>query len=355
MVKVGPRTCPSLEEKARWFPDRTEHLFFLEPESRFTGELYLQGLYMSIPPEFQLETLRTLPGLKDMVLIRPGYVIDYDFIYPEDVNPTMSLKKIPNLFAGGQIVGTTGYDEAAALGLIAGANAALYSKNKEQLCLSREDGFIGVMIDDLTHKGITEPYRITPSHVENRLSLRGDNAILRLYEKAKNHDLLLPDQISEREQLIKDREEFLSVIKSHKYYPDTQTNQIFRLMGIEEIDSPLTMESLIRRPGVEYQHLLALEPNIKRLSYRSVRTAMIDIAYEAYLQREASRLKSIQKWEKINLSVELDYLTMPLLTKLARERLAVVKPKTLGEAMRVDGVTAADVEVLARYVSRETL
>lgn len=354
MVKVGPRTCPSLEEKARWFPDRTEHMFFLEPESRYTGELYLQGLYMSIPPENQIEALKTLPGLKDFVLIRPGYVIDYDFIDPTDLNTTLSTKKYPNLFVGGQIAGTTGYDEAAALGLIAGANAALFSKNSEQLALKREDGYIGVMLDDLTHKGVTEPYRITPSHVENRLSVRGDNAIFRLGDKAQSHSLLTDVQQLELISLRHDRDEFLSVIKSFKYYPDRETNRLVRLIGIEELDSPMTLEGMIRRPNFDYNMLIALEPGLKSLSVRAVKSSMIDIAYEAYLQRENSRLKTIQKWDQLEIQNDIDYLTVPLLSKLARERLLVVKPKTLGEAMRVDGVTPADIDVIARYVSRET-
>lgn len=354
MVKVGPRTCPSLEEKARWFPDRTEHMFFLEPESRFTGELYLQGLYMSIPPENQIEALKTLPGLKDFVLIRPGYVIDYDFIDPTDLNTTLSTKKYPNLFVGGQIAGTTGYDEAAALGLIAGANAALYSKNSEQLALRREDGYIGVMLDDLTHKGVTEPYRITPSHVENRLSVRGDNAMFRLGDKAQFHDLLTDVQQLELTSLRQDRDEFLSIVKRIKYYPDRETNRLVRRIGIEELDSPITLEGMIRRPSFDYNMLIALEPGLKSLSVRAVKSSMIDIAYEAYLQRENSRLKTIQKWDQLEIQNDIDYLTVPLLSKLARERLLVVKPKTLGEAMRVDGVTPADIDVIARYVSRET-
>lgn len=354
MVKVGPRTCPSLEEKARWFPDRTEHMFFLEPESRFTGELYLQGLYMSIPPENQIEALKTLPGLKDFVLIRPGYVIDYDFIDPTDLNTTLSTKKYPNLFVGGQIAGTTGYDEAAALGLIAGANAALYSKNSEQLALRREDGYIGVMLDDLTHKGVTEPYRITPSHVENRLSVRGDNAMFRLGDKAQSHELLTDLQQLELTSLRQDRDEFLSIVKRIKYYPDRETNRLVRRIGIEELDSPITLEGMIRRPSFDYNMLIALEPGLKSLSVRAVKSSMIDIAYEAYLQRENSRLKTIQKWDQLEIQNDIDYLTVPLLSKLARERLLVVKPKTLGEAMRVDGVTPADIDVIARYVSRET-
>lgn len=354
MVKVGPRTCPSLEEKARWFPDRTEHMFFLEPESRYTGEIYLQGLYMSIPPENQIEALKTLPGLKDFILIRPGYVIDYDFIDPTDLNTTLSTKVYPNLFIGGQIAGTTGYDEAAALGLVAGANAALWSKDFELLKLKREDGYIGVMLDDLTHKGVTEPYRITPSHVENRLSVRGDNAMFRLGDLASSHNLLTDEQNNELSSMKKDKETFQSLIKNIKYYPDRQTNVLIRQIGLDEIDSPATLESLIRRPGFDYNMLLALEPSLKSLSVRSIKSTMIDISYEAYLQRENSRLKSIQKWDQLEFDKSIDFNTLPLLSKLARERLLVVNPKTLGEAMRVDGVTPADIDVLARYVSRET-
>lgn len=354
MVRVGPRTCPSMEEKARWFPDRTEHMFFLEPESRFTGELYLQGMYTSIPPENQIEALRTLPGLKNFVLIRPGYVIDYDFIDPTDLNTTLSTKKYSNLFVGGQIAGTTGYDEAAALGLVAGANAALNANGMQPLELKREDGYIGVMLDDLTHKGVTEPYRITPSHVENRLSIRGDNAIFRLGDLAQAHGLLTDIQLLELISLKQDKEEFLSITKTIKYYPDRDTNRIIRQIGLDDLDSPMTLEGMIRRPGFDYAMLIALEPNLKSLSVRAVKSVMIDIAYEAYLQRENSRLKSIQKWDQLQIEAGIDYLTVPLLSKHARERLIVVRPKTLGEAMRIGGVTPADIDVIARYVSRET-
>jgi tRNA uridine 5-carboxymethylaminomethyl modification enzyme len=354
MVKVGPRTCPSLEEKARWFPDRTEHMFFLEPESRYTGEIYLQGLYMSIPPENQIEALKTLPGLKDFILIRPGYVIDYDYIDPTDLNTTLSTKKYPNLYVGGQIAGTTGYDEAAALGLVAGANAALWSNGHNHLSLKRSDGYIGVMLDDLTHKGVTEPYRITPSHVENRLSVRGDNAMFRLGDIASLHNLLTNEQKLELASLKKDRDIFISVIKTIKYYPDKITNPLIKQIGLDDIDSPTTLEDLIRRPNFDYTKLIALEPNLRSLSVRAIKTAMIDISYEAYLQRENSRLKSIQKWDQLEFDKQIDFNTLPLLSKLARERLLAVNPKTLGEAMRVDGVTPADIDVLARYVSRET-
>ncbi|MCK5743358.1 MAG: tRNA uridine-5-carboxymethylaminomethyl(34) synthesis enzyme MnmG, partial [Caldisericia bacterium] len=190
MVKVGPRTCPSLEEKVKWFPDRNSHTFFVEPESRYRSEMYLQGLYMSIPPKLQLEVLKTLPGMANVIMIRPGYVIDYDYIDPVQLEPTLETKTISGLFIAGQIVGTTGYDEAGSLGLVAGANAGLKATGNSQMELGRSDGYIGVMIDDLTHKGVTEPYRITPSHVDTRLSNRGDNAIFRLAPLARKFNLL---------------------------------------------------------------------------------------------------------------------------------------------------------------------
>ncbi|MEZ4812471.1 MAG: tRNA uridine-5-carboxymethylaminomethyl(34) synthesis enzyme MnmG [Caldisericia bacterium] len=225
MVKVGPRTCPSLEEKVKWFPDRVSHTFFIEPESRYRNEMYLQGLYMSIPPELQLEVLKTLPGMKNVIMIKPGYVIDYDYVDPLELEITLETKNIKNLFLAGQIIGTTGYDEAAAMGLIAGANAALKATGSDSLELKRTDGYLGVMVDDLTHNGVTEPYRITPSHVDTRLSNRGDNAIFRLGPLARKLGLLSKERSEEFLQIEKDREEFYEIIEQYRYTPSKSTNE----------------------------------------------------------------------------------------------------------------------------------
>ncbi len=354
MVKTGPRSCPSLEEKARWFADRVEHLFFLEPESRFTGEVYLQGLYMSIPPVYQLEVLRTLPGLGKVSMIRPGYAIDYDYVDPTELNTNLSTKHFDNLFLAGQIDGTTGYDEAAALGLVAGANAALHAQTQAPLLLNRNDGYIGVMIDDLTHKGVTEPYRITPSHVEFRLSLRADNAVFRLGPIAQKIGLLTADRSKELANLTKDHEEFIAAVRQISFKPDADTKEVFEELDLGQLNEPLKLEQVIRRPNFSYAKLIALAPNIKTLSRRAVASAMIDIAFETYCAREQARMRDLERWEKLLLPEGIDYLSNALLSKLARERLHAVKPLTLGEAMRVDGVTPSDLEVLGRYVSRET-
>lgn len=354
MVKTGPRSCPSLEEKARWFADRTEHLFFVEPESRFTGECYLQGLYMSIPPQYQLEALKTLPGLSNVRMIRPGYAIDYDYIDPTELNPDLSTKHYDNLFLAGQIDGTTGYDEAAALGLVAGANAAFKSMSLPPLMLGRMDGYIGVMIDDLAHKGITEPYRITPSHVEFRMSLRADNAIFRLGPIAKKTGLLDSERSADLLKLESDKMEFIRESGNLSYYPDKNTKAWFNDIGIGDINEPLKLTQLIRRPHFDYAQLIAVAPRFKSLSRRAVASAMIDITLEAYCQREHARMRDLERWEKLSLPGNMDYMGNMFLSKLARERLEAIKPKTLGEAMRIDGVTPSDIMVLGQYVSRET-
>lgn len=354
MVKTGPRSCPSLEEKARWFADRTEHLFFVEPESRFTGECYLQGLYMSIPPQYQLEALKTLPGLSNVRMIRPGYAIDYDYIDPTELNPDLSTKHYDNLFLAGQIDGTTGYDEAAALGLVAGANAAFKSMSLPPLMLGRMDGYIGVMIDDLAHKGITEPYRITPSHVEFRMSLRADNAIFRLGPIAKKTGLLDSERSADLLKLESDKMEFIRESGNLSYYPDKNTKAWFNDIGIGDINEPLKLTQLIRRPHFDYAQLIAVAPRFKSLSRRAVASVMIDITLEAYCQREHTRVRDLERWEKLSLPGNMDYIGNMFLSKLARERLEAIKPKTLGEAMRIDGVTPSDIMVLGQYVSRET-
>lgn len=355
MVRTGPRTCPSLEEKVRWFADRTEHLFFLEPESRYTFETYLQGLYMSIPPEFQLEALKTLPGLKNVVMIRPGYAIDYDFVDPLELNQNLSTKHYNNLFLAGQLHGTTGYDEAAALGLVAGANAALLALGQEPLELSRFDGYIGVMIDDLINKGVTEPYRITPSHVEFRMSIRADNALFRLGGLAEKNGLLDARRSQELRKLEFDKEAFYKLIEGVVYTPTRDTKNLFNDLALGDINEAMPLQQLIKRPGVTYAKLVALFSPIEQLSRRAVYSSMVDISFETYSQRETVRMRDLMRWEKLSIPNDLDYLNNMHLSKLARERLHAIRPVTFGQAMRVEGVTPSDLEIIGRFVSRETM
>lgn len=355
MVRTGPRTCPSLEEKVRWFADRTEHLFFLEPESRYTFETYLQGLYMSIPPAFQLEALKTLPGLKNVVMIRPGYAIDYDFVDPQELNLNLSTKHFENLFLAGQLHGTTGYDEAAALGLVAGANAALFAIEQEALILSRYDGYIGVMIDDLINKGVTEPYRITPSHVEFRMSVRADNALFRIGGLADKKGLLDARRSQELKNLQNDKDAFYSFIEGVSYTPTSDTKNLFLDLGLGDINEAMPLKQVIKRPIMTYAKLVALFPTIEKLSRRAVYSSMVDIAFETYSQRETVRMRDLMRWEKLTLPNDMDYLGNILLSKLARERLHAIRPVTFGQAMRVEGVTPSDLEVIGRFVSRETI
>ncbi|HOO97752.1 MAG TPA: tRNA uridine-5-carboxymethylaminomethyl(34) synthesis enzyme MnmG [Caldisericia bacterium] len=354
MVRVGPRTCPSLEEKVRWFPDRTDHTFFIEPESRYTNEMYLQGLYMSIPPVHQMEVLKTLPGMSEVKLVRPGYAIDYDFIDPLTVDRTLKSKVIDNLYLAGQIIGTTGYDEASALGLVAGANAALSISSDKELSLRRHDGYIGVMIDDLTTKGVNEPYRITPSHVETRMSHRADNAIFRLFDLAGSLGLLDSDRRVEFQKVISDKEKCKQSIESMSFYPKKDFNRYLNSIGLGDIDSPTPLSVLSRRPEFTYEHLLCFLPGLEHLSERAVKSHMVDIKYESYLIREAARIHDIERWERLKLAEDIDYSSIRTLSKPAKERLSAVRPKTLGQAMRVDGVKYSDIEVLSQYVSRET-
>jgi tRNA uridine 5-carboxymethylaminomethyl modification enzyme len=355
MVRTGPRTCPSLEEKVRWFADRSEHLFFLEPESRYTFETYLQGLYMSIPPEFQLEALKTLPGLANVIMIRPGYAIDYDFVDPQELNQNLSTKHFDNLFLAGQLHGTTGYDEAGALGLVAGANAAHYALMQEPLILTRFDGYIGVMIDDLINKGVTEPYRITPSHVEFRMSVRADNAMFRLGNLADKKKLLDIGRSQELKKMQSDRDILYNLIEGVVYTPSKDMKNLFNDLRLGDINEAITLKQVIKRPGTSYTKLTALFPSIEKLSRRAVYSSMVDISFETYSQRETVRMRDLMRWEKLTLPNDMDYLGNILLSKLARERLHAVKPVTFGQAMRVEGVTPSDLEVIGRFVSRETI
>jgi len=352
MVKIGPRTCPSIEEKVRWFPDRIEHSFFLEKEGFNTDETYIQGMYMSVPMEYQIEILKTIPGFENIKMIRPGYAIAYDLIDPKELLPTLQTNKFENLFLAGQINGTTGYDEAAGQGILAGINAALYANNKKLLILKREDGYIGVMIDDLIKKGIDEPYRITPSHVENRILLRQDNADIRLtpisyeigvvtYEKYK--------KVVEKKEKIN---ELINILINKKINPSYENNEILKSIEEDTINTPYTIFDLLKRPSFSIEKLKKVFPEVSKYDDDVLFEVMIEARYFGYIKRYQKNLENLKRYEKITIPENIDYKLIPNLSKQAQERLIKYKPKTLKDAKELTGVTPADVLNLLLYLEK---
>ncbi len=349
MVKTGPRTCPSIEEKVRWFPDKTRHQFFLEQEGFHTNEIYMQGMYMSMPYEKQLEVLRTIPGLENVEIIRPAYVIDYDYIIPTQLKLTYETKIIENLFIAGQPNGTTGYDEAAGQGLLAGINAALKVKGKEPFILKRSEAYLGVMTDDLLTKELFEPYRITPSHCEYRLLLREDNADLRLTRKGYEIGVVEEwkyRKVVEKEEMINKVKHALETIALR---PNKETIERLKSLGIKEINKPMLLFDLLKRQDFTKEDLKKLDPEFSEYPDEILEEVEIEAKYSGYIIREKNRVREFKRWESFKIPENFDYSLVPSLSKEGRERLIQTKPDSIGQAMRISGVRPADIQMLLLY------
>lgn len=346
MVKTGPRTCPSIEEKVVWFPERVRHSFFLEREGFLTDELYVAGLYMSVPPQKQEEIIHTIEGFENAVITRPGYAIAYDFVDPKEISETLETKKIKNLFFAGQINGTTGYDEAAAQGIIAGINASLRVKDKEPFTLKRYEAYIGVMIDDITHKKIDEPYRITPSHVEHRLVLREDNADLRLTEKGRKLGLVDDERFSKFEERVKNIERGKDIIEKTQVYPNRDTLIMLQNLNLPTINKPETLKDLLKRQDITYKDIMKLGEELRSLPDDVLEELEIDVKYEGYIKREKNKINEIKKMESFVFPEDISFSSISSLSKTAIESLEMYKPKSLGEAVRLQGIKPSDVITL---------
>ncbi len=353
MVKVGPRTCPSIEEKVRWFPDRTEHTFFLEREGFNTNETYVQGMYMSVPYDYQVEILKTIPGFENVKIIRPGYAIAYDLVDPKELLPTLQTRKFENLFLAGQINGTTGYDEAAGQGILAGINAALFVQSKPLIELKRENSYIGVMIDDLIKKGVDEPYRITPSHVEYRILLRQDNADLRLTPIGYEVGLISYERykkVIEKKEKINN---LLNILMNKKINPSIENNELLKSIDEDTINTPYTIFDLMKRPSFTIEKLKKIFPDAEKFGDDIIFEVMIEAKYFGYIKRQMREIEELTKYEKIKIPNDINYTIVPNLSKQAIERLSFYKPRTIKEAKEITGVTPADVINLILYIERE--
>ena len=348
---IGPRYCPSIEDKVVKFPEKTSHQVFLEPEARNSNEIYLNGLSTSLPRDVQLMYVRTIEGMEKAEITRPGYGIEYDFAPPTQLSKYLETKLIPGLFFAGQINGTSGYEEAAGQGLIAGINAALKLSGKAMFSPGREDGYIGVMIDDLVTKGVTEPYRLFSSRAEHRLVLRNDNADIRLMEYGRSFGLIddkTYDTFMFKQEFYKTEKERLNKIYVR---PSPETNVKLTDMGTTALQSESSLLQLLRRPEVPYEALSVFTEIPKVLNHIS-EYFVSEIKYEGYIKKQNEQIEKFKKLEEKIIPPGFDFMKAEGLPLEARQRLNEIKPETLGMASRIQGVTPSDINVLLLLIKK---
>lgn len=352
---VGPRYCPSIEDKINRFAERERHQLFVEPEGWNTVEIYLNGFSTSLPEETQYEALRNIPGFENARMFRPGYAIEYDFFPPTQLNYSLETKLIRNLFFAGQINGTTGYEEAACQGLMAGINAHQKAKNLDPFILKRSDAYIGVLIDDLISKGTQEPYRMFTSRAEFRTLLRQDNADLRLTEMS--YRLGLASQ--ERMDRVKDKRESVekikTILKETAIEPD-EINQWFAKINSSPISEKQKAQKILLRPDVELDEFADAVPKLKEAlspyTKEAIEQAAIQVKYDVYIEKEKELVQRMSQLEELEIPETFDYKKISSLGNEAREKLTRVKPRTLGQASRISGINPSDVQILMVFMGR---
>lgn len=349
---TGPRYCPSIEDKVVRFNDKPRHQIFLEPEGEFTKEYYVQGLSTSLPEDVQLNMLRSISGLEKAEIMRPGYAIEYDVIVPTQLWPTLETKKIKNLFTAGQLNGTSGYEEAAGQGLIAGINAALRALNKEPIVIDRADAYIGVLIDDLVTKGTNEPYRLLTSRAEYRLLLRNDNADLRLREIGYKIGLI--DEERYQKFLIKKEaiEQEIARLNQEKVRPNPEVQQLLRELGTTELNNAVEVGALLRRPEINYSHIERISPSPIELSEEVKEQVEIQVKYAGYIEKQLLQVEKMKKVEAKKIPQWVDYNKIGSLSLESKEKLNKIKPMNIGQASRISGVTPADISILLIYIEQ---
>jgi len=350
---IGPRYCPSIEDKIVKFPDRERHQIFLEPEGYETYEIYPNGISTSLPLEVQYKIVRTIEGLEEVEIMRPGYAVEYDFCDPTQLKNTLETKPIENLFFAGQINGTTGYEEAGAQGLIAGANAALKVKGEEELVLDRSQAYIGILIDDLVTKGVDEPYRMFTSRAEHRLLLREDNADLRLREIGRKIGLV-NDQDYEnyinRKGII-DNE--FKRLNSKKLYPSADVNNIIKKFNSSPLKKPHSLKEILKRPEISYDELVFLDPESSYMLNSEIRSQIeMEIKYEGYIKRQKEQVDKFQKFEGLTIPDGFIYDNIPGLSNEITQKLSRIRPSSVGQASRISGITPAGISVLLVYLKK---
>jgi tRNA uridine 5-carboxymethylaminomethyl modification enzyme len=353
MIKgTGPRYCPSIEDKIVRFNDKPRHQIFLEPEGRNTQEVYVQGLSTSLPEEVQRRILSTIPGLENVQMMRAGYAIEYDAIVPTQLWPTLETKKVQNLYTAGQINGTSGYEEAAGQGIMAGINAGLRALGREDLILSRSDAYIGVLIDDLVTKGTNEPYRLLTSRAEYRLLLRHDNADLRLTEIGHEIGLISPDRFEKfqlkKQQIEAEKERLQSIIIK----PTALVQETIKNAGGSELKDGIRASDLLKRPEMTYEHVHLLVPPETELAPDVAEQVEIQVKYEGYIQKSLQQVDRLKKMENKKIPENIDYDAIHSLANEARQKLKEVRPLSVAQASRISGVNPADVSILLVYLEQ---
>jgi len=355
----GPRYCPSIEDKIYRFADKERHQIFLEPEGYDTNVVYVNGFSTSLPQDIQYEGLRTIPGLQNVRMLRPGYAVEYDFFPPHQLHLTLESKLIHGVYFAGQVNGTSGYEEAAAQGLIAGINAALQIKGREPLVLKRSESYIGVLIDDLVNKSTDEPYRMFTSRAEYRLLLRQDNADRRLMKYGHSIGLISESsyqRLRKKEKLIT---QIFSVLKQTSISPSV-VNGYLESLGSSPIDEKEKLIEILKRPGTELKGLLSLDGMASRVQgLFDVETHLLDevleqveieVKYDGYIDRQREMIEKFEKYEVKEIPDDFDYSKVKALSAEGREKLMMVRPRSIGQASRISGVSPADVSVLMVYL-----
>ena len=348
---VGPRYCPSIEDKIVRFADKERHQLFLEPEGRNTEEVYVQGLSTSLPEDVQRDLVHSIKGLENAEMMRTGYAIEYDMVLPHQLRATLETKKISGLFTAGQTNGTSGYEEAAGQGIIAGINAALKIQGKPELILKRSDGYIGVMIDDLVTKGTIEPYRLLTSRAEYRLILRHDNADMRLTEMGREIGLVDDERWARFEIKKNQFENEMKRLDSIKLKPIKETNAKVEAMGFKPLTDAVTAKEFLRRPEVSYQDVVAfIGPAAEELDDKIIELIETEIKYEGYISKAMDQVAKMKRMEEKRIPANIDWDDIDSIATEARQKFKLINPETIGQASRISGVNPADISILMVYL-----
>lgn len=348
---IGARYCPSIEDKVVRFADKDRHQLFVEPEGLDTTEMYVQGMSTSMPIDVQYAFLRTIPGFEDVKMMRPAYAIEYDLLDPLQLYPTLEVIKLPGLYSAGQSNGTSGYEEAAAQGLVAGINAALKIQGKDPFILARHEAYIGSLVDDLVTKGADEPYRMMTSRSEYRLILRQDNADLRLTEKGHSIGLVGEERYARFLERKKKYEEAMDYIRTQCFTPKEEINRALESMGTAPLTTGTGADQILKRPEMTYRKMMEIL-GCPSFDEEAVEEMEITVKYEGYIARQEAAVRKAARMENEKLPLDMDYLSLDGISTEARQKMDKIRPLSLGQAARIPGVSPADISVLMVYVKQ---